>query len=372
MDQTTLTKNHLTKKTALITDLLMQNKVSAIILSGPESRFWFSGFPSTAGYVVCHHHKSQLDTYLIIDGRYKNKALTSSLPAVKHIIANQTPLLDLKLLLNQLEVKTCLFEQDYLTYGEYENLQKLLVKTVKLVPASTNNLRLVKSPDEISQIQAAAKITAQAFHDVCEFIRPGVSEKIIANFINQKLFYYGATNLSFTTIVASGPNSANPHANPTERLVETNDVILMDFGAMLNGYYSDMTRTVFIGEGIKELLNVYDVVLAAQTLGIKAAVHNQTAAGVDAVARAHIIQNGYEEYLMHPTGHGLGLEIHEAPRVSVYDQTVLTDQMVITVEPGIYLPNIGGVRIEDDICINGNQPIMVTDCPKPKFLSNKK
>ena len=215
-------------------------------------------------------------------------------------------------------------------------------------------LRAVKDADEVTALRRACAVADAAFADVLPTIRPGVTERTIAADLEGRMRRHGSEGPSFDTIVAAGPNAAVPHHRPTDRPVGLGDLITIDFGAVVDGYHSDMTRTVVLGEPQAWQREVYDVVAAAQQAGVDAVADGVAAATVDQAARGVIEAAGMGERFIHGLGHGVGLEIHEAPAVGSGSAGELRMDMVLTVEPGVYLPGRGGVRIEDTLVVLGH------------------
>jgi Xaa-Pro aminopeptidase len=213
------------------------------------------------------------------------------------------------------------------------------------------SLRIRKDSSEVACMRKAVELTEAALEAVLIVLHPGMSERAIAGLLISELRERGAEGLSFEPIVVSGPNSALPHGVPGERRLGEGDPLLFDFGAIAGGYASDITRTVFIGKADDELKKVYEVVKRANQAGRAAARPGREIQEVDRAARRVIVEAGYGQYFTHRTGHGLGLEIHEPPYAREGDRTILEEGMTFTVEPGIYLPGKGGVRIEDDLLI---------------------
>lgn len=223
-------------------------------------------------------------------------------------------------------------------------------------------LRIVKDESEISEMRRAVKIAQQALQEVLPKIKPGVTEKAIAGELTVALLGAGSDpELPFPPIVASGPNSANPHAVPTGRILQAGDLLVIDWGARSNGYCSDLTRTFAIVNLDPELELVYNTVLLANIAGRAAGYPGVAAGDVDHAAREVIDQAGFGEYFTHRTGHGLGMEAHEVPYIFAGNAALLEPGMTYTVEPGIYLPNKGGVRIEDDMVVTPDGPVTLSD-----------
>ena len=212
-------------------------------------------------------------------------------------------------------------------------------------------LRTVKDPSELELLATACRISAQAIADVFALIRPGLTERQLAAALDRRMVDLGAQRPAFDTIVASGPNGAIPHHAPTDRPLRRGDLITMDFGALYGGYNADMTRTVALGEPAGWQREIYELVAAAQRSGMQAARPGADVAEVDAAARDVIRDAGHGEHFGHGLGHGIGLEVHEAPTIGYSRTGKLADRVPITVEPGVYLPGKGGVRIEDVLVV---------------------
>ena len=257
------------------------------------------------------------------------------------------------------------FEAHDVTVEEHRALAERL-EGVELVPLgrAVEKLRTVKDEEEIGLLREACAITDRAFDAVLPFIRPGRTEREIAVVLERSMVDLGAERPAFASIVASGPNGAIPHHVPGTRAVESGDLVTMDFGALYGGYHADMTRTVAVGPAAGGLREVYDLVAAAQRAGVEAACPDAATKDVDAAARDVIADAGYGEDFPHGLGHGVGLEIHEAPLLG-YDKTgKLTDRMPITVEPGVYLEGRGGVRIEDTLVVRTDGAELLTKTTK--------
>ncbi|MEM1093484.1 MAG: aminopeptidase P family protein [Bacteroidota bacterium] len=221
-----------------------------------------------------------------------------------------------------------------------------------------------KQAREVSHIRAAQRITEQVFEEVCALIRPGMTERDVAAEIIYRHLKHGAERQAFEPIVASGPNSALPHAHPSARVLREGDLVVLDFGCIVNGYASDMTRTVALGEVSAEARRVYEVVLEANKAAIDAAMPGMTSKALDAVARDHIDAAGYGEAFGHSLGHGVGLDVHEWPPVSFRSEDELPEDCVVTIEPGIYLEGRFGVRIEDMIWLRADGAQNLTSARK--------
>ena len=226
--------------------------------------------------------------------------------------------------------------------------------TCEPVDALIAQLRMVKDADEIAAMRRAIEITEHALDDVLDAVRVGMTERQIANLLTQALLQRGAEGLAFEPLIQAGPNAALPHATAGERVIQSGEVLLLDFGITLDGYNSDITRTFVVGEASSEIKKIYDLVKQANAAGRAAARPGASGQDVDRTARKVIADAGYGQYFTHRTGHGLGLEGHEPPYMVEGNVTPLEAGNTFTIEPGIYVPGLGGVRIEDDMVITEN------------------
>lgn len=218
----------------------------------------------------------------------------------------------------------------------------------------SKEMRIIKDDDEISNLQKAADIADKAYENILEFIKPGVTEKEISDKIKELLMEFGGEDLSFEPIVASGPNSSMPHYSGDQRVIEEQDLVILDFGCIYNGYCSDTSRTVFIGEPTEEQRKVYEIVLEANSKAEEATKEGIKAEDLDKIARGVIEDAGYGKYFINRTGHGIGVEIHEEPYIKDGNKEVLKTGMAFSIEPGIYIPGKFGMRVEDIVVVDGN------------------
>ncbi len=223
-----------------------------------------------------------------------------------------------------------------------------------------SKLRIVKDDDEVRLLKKAAEIADKTLYEVLDRGINGKKEKEVAAWIEFLVKSLGAEGTSFEPIVASGPNSANPHHRPTDRKIRRGDVVILDYGARYRSYCSDITRTLVVGEPPENVESVYETVKEAQEKAFQAVKDGVTAEHVDDVARGHIERAGYGEYFIHRTGHGIGLDVHEEPYIAPGNSTILRNGMVFTIEPGVYLPNRFGVRIEDDVLVKDGHGVRLT------------
>ncbi|MFA1821564.1 M24 family metallopeptidase [Virgibacillus oceani] len=331
---------------------LEENGLDAILITSSINRRYVTGFTGTAGAAVI----TKNDARFITDFRYTEQAAKQAegFQIVEH---KQLIELEIKDQLKEMNVKRLGFEKDHVSYSRYENYKNVL--DVELVPVSgvIEELRLIKDQDELEIMKKAAEIADNAFEHIQSFIKPGVKEIDISNELEFFMRKQGAASSSFDIIVASGFRSALPHGVASEKEIQSGELVTMDYGALYHGYCSDITRTVAVGEINDELKNIYDTVLEAQIRGVEGICPGISGKEADALTRDYIKEKGYGDYFGHSTGHGLGMEVHEGPSLSFRSDKKLQTGMVVTVEPGIYVPQVGGCRIEDDVIVTekGNE-----------------
>lgn len=332
--------------------LLSSHNIDALLVTNPVNRRYITGFTGTAGIALI----TQNENVFITDFRYTEQA---SKQVNGFTIIEQTKSLEQEIReqLDRLEIKNLGFEKNTVSYGSYQQYSEIF--NITLVPTAglIEGLRLIKTTEEIEILKEAAKIADDTFEHILPFIKPGVREIDIANELEFYMRKLGASSSSFDIIVASGYRSAMPHGVASEKKIAAHELVTMDFGALYKGYCSDITRTVAVGTLSDELKDIYQTVLQAQELGVEKIKAGMTGKEADSITRDYIVSKGYGDYFGHSTGHGIGLEIHEAPTLSQKSSEILQEGMIATVEPGIYIPEIGGCRIEDDIIItkNGNE-----------------
>jgi Xaa-Pro aminopeptidase len=243
------------------------------------------------------------------------------------------------------------FESDAVTYKIYRELDETLDGDLVPLDGEVERLRWAKDPGEIAHLERAQEITDDAFERLVGKLHEGVTERQAAFELEVAMRELGAERVGFDTIVAFGENAAEPHHHPTDRALRRGDVVKLDFGCVVQGYHSDMTRTVAYGEPPEELARVYELVRRAQEVGVAAVRAGVSGGAADDAARRIIREQGYGDRFGHSLGHGVGLEIHEGPTLRAESSDVLPEGAVVTVEPGVYLPGVGGVRIEDAVVV---------------------
>ncbi len=349
------------KKTAEI----LKNETTAVLISSPENRRYFTGFQSTDGYLII----TKKDAVFFTDSRYIEAAQKTAKKCKTALLTRVN--VEIKNYLIENGINKLLVEKT-LTIAEFEGL-KTALSPVKLATSSVLDkkitaLRAVKSKDEIKAIKKAQSIAEEAFRHILTFIRPGVTEKQIGLELDFYMLSHGAQALSFETIAITGKKTSMPHGVPDDTVVEIGDFVTMDYGAVVDGYHSDMTRTVAVGKASKEQVKVYNIVLQAQKAALEKLCCGISCKEADAAARDIIEKAGYGEYFGHGTGHGVGIEIHENPNLSPRSESILRVNNVVTVEPGIYIPDKFGVRIEDMARIKKNGYENLTKSPKELII----
>ena len=338
-----------------IREALTDHGAEALLVTEPANVRYLSGFraPEDGRVLVTLEH-----AVLITDGRYVAQADEESQLPVEIFEDSWTEHLKTKL-----GGRTLAFEAENVTYALFETLQKKLNK-LRPTEGLVAELRLIKTPDEIELLRQAAKLTDDAFTHILDFLRAGRSEVAVALELERFMREHGAEGPSFETIVASGHRSAMPHGTASSKTIETGDLVTLDFGALVDGYHADMTRTVAVGELTDAHTQLYAAVLRAQKAAVAALAPGKSGREMDAVARDSLTEDGLGEYFSHSLGHGVGLEIHEGPRLSRLSEGVLEPGMSVTIEPGAYIPGDAGVRIEDLAMITKTGYELLSHSPK--------
>ncbi|MDR2276243.1 MAG: Xaa-Pro peptidase family protein [Vagococcus sp.] len=323
--------------------------ISSFLITSPYNLRYLTGFTGTTGLALIGLEEA----FFITDFRYTEQAAKQCVGF--EIVKNVGPILEVVAdLVESKNIENLGFEESFVPFKQYVELEGLL--EVDLIPVSgmVEELREIKDEEEIAIVEKACEIADKAFSHILTYIKPGMTEIQVANELDFYMRSLGASSVSFETIVASGLRSAMPHGVASEKVIEQGDMITIDFGCYYNGYVSDMTRTISLGEPSDKLREIYNVVKEAQQKVLDVAKPGMTGVELDAVARDYIASKGYGEAFGHSTGHGIGLEIHEGPNVSKLAEKAFVPGNIITNEPGIYLPGIGGVRIEDDMLVTEN------------------
>ncbi len=329
---------------------LMEEKgADALLVSDGANMRYLSGFRGETGYL----YLSRARKALVTDSRYTAQAKDEAAGFdVLEIHAGEKYGQLLANLMEQDHAGRVAFEGAHVRYRDFQELQKWCKGRLTIaLEDELDACRCVKADWEIERLEKAEAIGDAAFAHILKVLRPGITELFVAAELEYFLKTHGAEAISFETIVASGPNAALPHAIPSNRTLQDGDFVTLDFGCVYEGYCSDMTRTVVIGKASEKQKEIYEIVRKAQLEGLAACRAGKVCRDVDRAARAVIEQAGYGKSFGHGLGHGVGLRIHEEPRLSSTCGKTLSPNMVVTVEPGIYLPGFGGVRIEDMVAV---------------------
>ncbi|GGE73778.1 M24 family metallopeptidase [Priestia taiwanensis] len=339
------------------------HNIDGLLVTNGYNRRYMTGFTGTAGVALV----SKEEAVFITDFRYTEQAAKeiANFEIIKHegSIVEEVAKQAKRMGITQLG-----FEQSHVTYATFKSYEESIDTNLVPVSGVIEKLRLIKNPSEIKILKEAAEIADAAFKHILTFIRPGVTEIEVSNELEFFMRKNGATSSSFDIIVASGYRSALPHGVATDKVIEQGDMVTLDFGAYYKGYISDITRTVAIGEPDPKLREIYNTVLEAQLRGMKELKAGMTGREADALTRDVISEKGYGEYFGHSTGHGIGMEVHEGPSLASKSDLVLEPNMVVTVEPGIYIAGLGGVRIEDDTVITEDGNEVLTHSPKELII----
>ena len=340
------------ERVAQVVAQLSERELDALLVSNPENRRYLSGFTGSAGYLLVTPQRQILFT----DSRYTEQA-GSQCPhfEVVQMKAGLNWLLDA---LKETGVRRVGFESDNMTVAFYNRALEAIREEAGLRGTSliatagiTAELRVLKDKVELAQLQKAIDASDQAMEMVCPAIEAGMTEKEVAWRMEAAMREFGADSVSFNTIVAAGPNGAMAHHRPSDTVIRAGEPIVIDMGARVGGYCSDITRTVVVGEPDEMFHKIYNIVLGAQLTAINTVRPGLTGKECDALSRDIIAEAGYGDNFGHSLGHGVGLAVHENPRVGPGAEDVLEPGMVFTVEPGIYISGWGGVRIEDIVLL---------------------
>ena len=349
-----------------IQEILKERGLDGLLLTDEKNQRYAAGFAFTDGAVLVGREKA----WLITDSRYIEAAEKNAAAGVTvWLYDRQRPLMErLKAAIREAGMERLAAEDGKLSHREYLAYEQAL--GMALLPAGElmAKLRAAKTEEEIGAMRAAQAIAERALEEVLPLIRPGMTEKQVMAELVYRTLRHGSEGNSFDPIVVSGPNTSLPHGVPGDRVIQRGDFVTMDFGCLKEGYCSDMTRTVAVGEASDEMRNVYDIVLKAQLAGIAVARAGIPGKEIDAAARKVITQAGYGPYFGHGFGHSLGLDIHEAPSANLRGEEPMPVGAVCSAEPGIYLPGRFGVRIEDVMILREGGCDVITKAPKELII----
>jgi len=347
-----------------VRESLAHHELDALLISQAENRRYLSGFTGSAGWLLISSSKA----FLAVDFRYieqaKNEAQDFEIIHIKGDISNWLPPLA-----SDLRLQKVGFEANQIPFNTYHQLCKTLSNDphqLQLIPTTglVESLRAIKEPEELESIIKAVELADAAFEYIGSIAHPGTTEKEIAWDVEKFLRENGSEPMPFDIIIASGPNSALPHAKPSERAILEGEPVVIDLGARVNGYCSDLSRTLCLNKEDATFSKIYDIVLGAQLTAIATIGTDMSGAQADQLARVVIDQAGYSETFGHGLGHGIGLEAHESPRIGYNSPDLLADGMVFTIEPGIYITDWGGIRIEDTVVLENGKIKTLTQAKK--------
>jgi len=331
-----------------IQDRLREEKLDAILITHLPNLFYLTGFTGSSGALLVFHDSA----VFLTDGRYMVQA-AREVKGIRLRCSRHGLMPEAASMASQNRTRTIGFESRHLTHDLFRSLKKELGSKCRVVACIdwVEDLRLFKDPGEVEMIRASLRTVMAAFEETLPRVHPGVRERDLSAELEFRMKQHGAQKVSFDLIVASGPRSALPHGIASDRRVRRNEFLVFDLGAILRGYSSDFTRTVYVGRPSARAREIHRIVRNSQECAIAAVCSGSPAALVDHWARKTIRREGYGKCFVHSTGHGIGVEVHEAPLVGARSTAVLKTGQVITIEPGIYIPGYGGVRIEDIVVV---------------------
>ena len=353
---------HLRSRVRILQRRLRDKGVGVLLITNPADIRYLTGFVGEDSWAVVRSRS--ITVYVVTDSRYEQQ-IGIEAPHVRSLVRRGTLVNEVGILAEKLQLNQIGLQMDYITLSQRNALVKQ-IGARKLVPFDDGLFedRAIKDKLEVGAIQKALRMAQQAFRQTVSLIRPGMTEFEVAAELEYQMRRRGADKASFDTIVAIGPNAALPHAIPGRRKVPAQGLILIDWGARTGGYCCDLTRTLAVGRMPRQVRDVYQVVLEAQLAAIDSIAPGRKLKQIDAVARELITKAGYGAFFGHGLGHGIGLDIHERPVLSHQAAGVLRPGHVVTVEPGIYLPGVGGVRIEDDVLVTKRGHRVLSNLPK--------
>lgn len=343
---------------------LLKNKdIDAILVSNPSNIFYYSNFTGTNAKLLMFEDFK----YLITDFRYQEQAKALNTNFEVLITDENTDLCDL---INKLKKKHKFYslglEGNFIVRNDWLNYERRL--SARLIDVNIDEIRECKSSDEVLIIKEAIAIAEKAFMDTLDYIKVGMSERQVGLFLENKMKEYGASDTSFTTIVASGVRSALPHGVASDKIINDKELVTFDFGCKYKGYCSDITRTIAMGDVDSKLIEIYEIVKEANQLGLDTVRANMNGFDVDKVIRDFIASKGYGDNFGHGLGHSIGIDIHEDPRLRFDVDHKLRLGNIVTIEPGIYIENLGGVRIEDDVLLTEDGIEVLTSLSKELII----
>ncbi|GAX46612.1 aminopeptidase P family protein [Pseudolactococcus reticulitermitis] len=328
--------------------LLAKRKLEAVLVHSNVNKKYFGALSGSGVYLLI----SQEAAWMILDGRYEGEAIETTSGFQINVVPKGSYIAGLVSILREKHITQLAVESSALTISEYDEL-KTQSLNINLWENELAEIRSIKLPCEIEKIKAACALTDEVFTEILPKIHVGMKEYELSALITYLCLNKGASSMAFDSIITSGNRTAYPHGRPTSKTMQSGEFVMIDFGVTLDDYQSDMTRTIVLGSATAEMKTIYETVLAAQLAGIEHVKVGKTGQEVDAAARRIIEQAGYGEYFSHGLGHGIGRG-GDLPILNPTGKMMLENYMVMSCEPGIYVPNLGGVRIEDDVALIDN------------------
>jgi len=341
--------------------LLKEARLDCLVVTSPANWYYLTGFTGDSGALVV----SPKSSALVTDGRFTVQSREET-SGVRVILQKESLLESVAQFLKQASAQRVGFDPGQLTVTQLTSLRKAARSRIRWVPApgKIEALRMRKDASELLQMRKAAILAGEVAQAAIRLLKPGIREFEVAAEIEYQMRKRGASGPAFETIVAFGERAALPHARPTAKRLRKNELVVLDLGVILGHYCSDITRTVFLGRASRRIRTWYQAVLEAQTAAISAVKAGTSCGEVDAAARQVLTRHRLDRLFVHSTGHGLGLEVHEDPRVARGQNKRLEPGNVITIEPGVYAQGIGGIRIEDDVAVHQDRIEVLTRIPR--------
>lgn len=351
-----------------VTDLIKEKNADALIIFNQSNYRYLTNFTGEEAQLIL---TAEGDRILLSDSRFADQIKAQAPGELTVIMKHGSNYDELTKALKNVSAKRILVEGEFISAIEYQKLKQLNPNLdFEMSEELVERVRNIKDELELDALKKAINISMESFNAILPMIKAGVSERAVGAKLDYLFKVNGGDGPSFDTIIASGVRSAWAHGVASDKLIEDGDMIVIDFGAFYNGYTADITRTISLGKVDAEMHKIYNIVHEAQRRGIEAAVVGNTGKDVDKAARDYITEQGYGKYFGHGIGHGIGLELHELCQPALpFGKQRLINNMVHTVEPGIYIPGKGGVRIEDDILVNDQDPVTLSNLPKDELLS---
>lgn len=362
--QTETNSNYFEARQQALLEKIDDRKLSALVVTKPENIFYLTGFRGSAGAAIW----ARGGNILLVDPRYTLQAREQAY-GMEVAEVRDGLLRGAGKRLKKLRGKGVGFEESFLTCAQFQILRKQAPLSLvwKGAGGIVENLRTVKDDLEIQQIRKACQLTSEVLEETAQQLRPGIQERDLSAELEFRMRRQGAEGMAFETIVASGSRAALPHAHASAKLLGPGEWVIFDLGAVCGGYMADMTRTFYLGRPPRRMRSLYQSVLAAQEQAIETLRAGVKAQDVDAAARRTLKRRGLDKFFTHSTGHGVGIEIHERPRLGKGEKTKIPVHSVLTVEPGIYVESVGGIRIEDTLLVSEKGSEILTPARKDRW-----